>query len=267
MTRLAAIILICAIAAAAMAQTALGPGKEVRLDAGKTTGEILVYVPSDYNDDCNWPVIFYYHGQGGRLSTQWLQTATGGKGFVIVSLEFVSTTSGNWNPIKYRVYIEQEIKNLAYVRHYLQGQLKIDPKMTVLAGLSRGGWLVANIFLIRPQLAAAAVITCAGYSDWLPENGSSLAGKYVYIGAGETDQNLKPAKKAKIYFENRRADVMFEIYGGLGHEIDPNAPKMKKWFSDLQIKLTQPKPKIRPIRKELSADFNSCKGQSGKGSG
>jgi len=250
-SKLPFVLLILAIASAALAEPnaaapAFEPGKEVRLNIGKTVGEILVYVPSDYNDDCNWPAIFYYHGKGGSLSTGWLQIATGGKGFVIVSMEFAPTTSERMNPTQYRAYVEREIKNLAFTRHFLQGRLKIDPKMTVLAGVSRGGWLVADIFSIRPQLAAAAVITCAGFHNWLPQEALPLTKKYVYIGAGQTDQNLEPAKKAKRYFENRGADVTFEIYLGLGHSINPNAPKMQKWFLDLRSILTQPKTNRPP---------------------
>lgn len=215
------------------------PGKEVRLNIGKPMGEILVYVPSDYNDDCNWPAIFYYHGQGGQLSTQWLQTATGGKGFVIVSMDFVPTITEKLKPPQYRAYLQQEIKNIAYARHRLQERLKIDPKMTILAGASRGGWLVADIFSIRPQLAAATTILCAGYHPWLSEGNLSFAGKYVYIGDGETDLNLEPAKKAKRYFETRDAEVTFEVYSGLGHQIKPDAPKLMKWFSDLRTELNQ----------------------------
>ncbi|MCX5632299.1 MAG: hypothetical protein NTW93_01265 [Phycisphaerae bacterium] len=130
MTKEAITILILAIASAALAEPNAAnpifePGKEVRLNAGKGAGEILVYVPSDYNDDCNWPAIFYYHGKGGQLSTQWLQIATGGKGFIIVSLEFVESPSEMMNKVQYRVYIEKEMKNFAYVRHFLQGQSPI----------------------------------------------------------------------------------------------------------------------------------------------
>ncbi|MGA2914773.1 MAG: hypothetical protein ABSE89_01970 [Sedimentisphaerales bacterium] len=236
-SKLPFVLLILAIVSAATAQTTFEPGKETRLDAGKSAGEILVYVPGDYNDDCNWPAIYYYHGKGGQLSTQWLQIATGGKGYIIVSLEFVPTASEQLNQVQYRAYIAQEIKNFGYVRHFLQGKLKTDFKKTVLAGLSRGGWLVADLFSVRPQLAAAAVITAAGYHNWLPENASPMTGKYVYIGAGEKDQNLEPAKKAARYFANRSANVMLEIYPGLGHQIDPNAPKLQKWFSDLRSNL------------------------------
>jgi len=211
------------------------PGKEIRLNVGKAVGEILVYVPTDYNDDCNWPAIFYYHGAGEPLSTQRFQISTQGRGFVVVSMEFAPTTDKQKTLTQYLAYVELEIKNLAFVRHYLQKRLKINNKMTVLAGVSRGGWLASDIFALRPQLGAAAVIMCAGYSGWASENiSSSLAGKYVYIGTGETDQNRPAAKKAANYFESCNADVTFDVYAGLGHNVDPNSPKLKKWFSDLR---------------------------------
>lgn len=251
MTRLAVIIWIAAVASAAPAEPntaipAFEPGKEVRLNVGKMVGEILVYVPSDYNDDCNGPAIFYYHGQGGALSTQRLQTATGGKGFVIVSMEFAPTIAEQMTPAQYSAYLEQEIKNIAFVRHWLQGRLKIDPKMTILAGVSRGGWLVADIFNFRPRLAAAAVIMCAGHHNRRSEDTLSFAGKYVYIGTGETDQNRTAARKAATYFENRDADVTFEVYSGLGHEINPRSAKLKNWFSDLRGKLNRLATEIQP---------------------
>ena len=251
MTRLAVIILIAAAASAASAgpktvTPAFEAGKEVRVNIGKPAGEILIFVPSDYNDDCNWPVIFYYHGQGGELSTQWLQTATEGKGFIVVSMEFAPTTEEQMKPGQYEAYLERETKNLGAVRHWLQGQLKVDAKKTILAGVSRGGWIVADIFHTRPRLGAAAVIMCAGYHNWLPEDSLSLADKYVYVGTGEKDLNLTPAKRTARYFVNRKAEVTFEVYGGLGHEINPNAPKLLKWFSDLRSNLNRPAAEMKP---------------------
>jgi len=118
-----------------------------------------------------------------------------------------------------------------------------------LAGISRGGWLVADLFTVRPQLAAAVVITAAGYHNWLANNTPvSLTGKYVYIGAGETDQNRWAAESAARFFNSRNVDVMLELYPGLGHQIDPNAPKLKRWLSELPGKLNQPKIKRHRTR-------------------
>ena len=248
--RLPVIVLIATVATLARAEPnavspAFEPGEEVRLKFDKESIECIVYVPTDYNDNYNWPVLFFYHGKGAPLSANRIKIATQGKNFVVVCMEFAPTTAETMNPTQYRLYLQREIKNLAFVRHWLQDKLKIDPKMTVLSGSSRGGWLAADIFNFRPQLAAATVIICAGYQEWLIKEDRSFAGKYVYIGAGETDQNLEAAKKAKRYFVNRKADVTFEVYAGLGHEMNPNSVKLQNWFSDLRSKLNHPVTKMQ----------------------
>jgi predicted esterase len=115
-----------------------------------------------------------------------------------------------------------------------------------LSGSSRGGWLAADIFNFRPQLAAATVIICAGYQEWLIKEDQSFAGKYVYIGAGETDENLGAAKRAIKYFANHEAEVAFEVYAGWGHKMKPDSQKLQNWFSDLRGKLNQSPTEIQP---------------------
>ena len=248
--KLPVIILIAAFASAVWAEPnsaipVFEPGKEAPLKFDKEAIECIVYVPTDYNDNYNWPVLFFYHGKGAKLSAERIKIATQGKNFVIVCMEFAPTTAETMNPGQYRLYLQREIKNLAFVRHWLQDKLKIDPKMTVLSGSSRGGWLAADIFNFRPQLAAATVIICAGYQEWLIKEDRSFAGKYVYIGAGETDQNLGAAKKAIKYFANREAEVTFEVYAGWGHRMKPDSEKLQKWFSDLRSKLNRPAAKMQ----------------------
>jgi dienelactone hydrolase len=244
MTRLLVIILIATVASTVLAEPntvnpSFAPGKEALLqfDTQAINCKCIVYVPVDYNDDCNWPVLFFYHGKGAPLSAEQIKIATQGKNFVIVCMEFAPTTAETMNPGQYRLYLQREIKNLAFVRHYLQTWLKIDPKMTVLSGFSRGGGLAADILNFRPLIAAAMVDIGAGYQEWLMKDAPSLVGKYVYIGAGETDENLLAAKKAIKYFANQGAEVTYEIYLGVGHKFKADSPKLQNWLSDLRKKL------------------------------
>ena len=249
--RLLPILLIAAIATICRAEPntaspVFEPGKEVRLDFDKEAVQCIVYVPTDYNDNYNWPVLFFYHGKGAPLSAEQIKIATQGKNFVVVCMEFAPTTAETMNPGQYRLYLQREIKNLAFVRHWLQDKLRIDPKMTVLSGSSRGGWLAADIFNYRPMLAAATVIICAGYQEWLIKEDRSFAGKYVYIGAGETDQNLLAAKKAIKYFANHEAEVTYEVYAGLGHKFKADSPKLQNWLCELRDKLNQSAAVMKP---------------------
>lgn len=230
----------------------LVPGKEAKLTS--PAGDILVFVPTDYNESCDWPIIFYYHGQGEKLSTDRLQTATGGKGFVIVSMEFATMPAEHLTVAQYKTYVEQEMKNLGAVRHMLQGKLKINPKMTVLAGVSRGGWLVSSIIDYRPQIASAALITCAGIKTGILETIFTLKDKAIFIGAGENDQNLSAAKKAAIYFTNRGAKVEFECWKGLGHEVNPNSQVMQDWLIKVRTKLIANAKRTAANREAKKAD-------------
>jgi len=225
---------------------AVKPGTEVRLKIDADPNEILVYIPTDYNDTSAWPVIFYYHGQGENLSTQRFQTATQGKSFIVVSMEFAPVPQGAMTQTQYLAYLRHELKNIAHAITALQGQLNIDTKAFVLAGVSRGGWLASDLFITRPGPWAAVAIMCAGYRGIPVRDRELPAGKFVYIGAGETDQNLSAAKKATVYFESHGADVVFDKYPGLGHAVDPDSPKLKEWFSVLREK-SKPSP---PVKKD-----------------
>jgi predicted esterase len=81
-----------------------------------------------------------------------------------------------------------------------------------------------------PKVWARAVILAAGRSQnaHLIAAGSgrmALRGKPIYIGAGEKDINLAPAKKAAAYYERMGAKVTFEEYKGVEHAFDPTKPK------------------------------------------
>jgi len=61
------------------------PGREVRIDVNdKDVGGdyFVVYVPSDYTDEHDWPAIFFFNGAGGGPSTQLFKSITEGKGFI-----------------------------------------------------------------------------------------------------------------------------------------------------------------------------------------
>jgi hypothetical protein len=212
------------------------PGKEVRVtDGGRDIGSgcFMVYVPTDYNDSRNWPVIFYYHGAGETLSTQRFQTATGSKGFIIVAMEFVPPQYETMTQSQYLIHLKREQRSLEAARLYVSNRLKIDHEMMILAGVSKGGWLVGNMVDLNASPWAAVAIFCAGRQCVIPlSEGSVVRNKNIYIGTGQSDQNLKAAKQAADDYRRRHAIVTLDIYPGLGHAVDPNSPALRKWFID-----------------------------------
>ncbi|MBN1391220.1 MAG: prolyl oligopeptidase family serine peptidase [Sedimentisphaerales bacterium] len=215
------------------------PGKEVRVDAdGKRVGidHFMVYVPSDYNDKQNWPVIFFYPGQGGRPMTWPFRQITQGRGFIVVGMGYVTNDEGPMNEAQYIDYMKRQRRSLLEVKRYLSEHLKIDENRLFVSGCSKGGWHTAALLESGPKIWAGAVIFAAGRTravNLLTSNTAkqALRGKPIYIGAGETDANLSAAKKAVTYYEKIGVKVTFEEYKGQGHICSPpNPEKLYNWL-------------------------------------
>ena len=105
------------------------PGQEFRADVNSRIVGIdhfMVYVPSDYNDKRNWPVIFFYHGMHGQPMTQPFKEITQGRGFIIVGMGYVPGGEGPMNQGQYVNYIKRLRKSVLKVKRYLSKHLKID---------------------------------------------------------------------------------------------------------------------------------------------
>jgi len=210
------------------------PGEEVRIDindSGFGGGHFLVYVPSDYNDKHDWPVIFYYHGAGTKPSTRLFRTNTAGKGFIIIGMENVQRTEGKMTREQYIDYLNRELASILAVKAYVYKNLKVDEKRLFITGKSMGGWLVSAIAESSAKTWAGIAIFCAGRSSIaLPGSRTAMRGKPVYIGTGENDQNRPAAQKAAAYYRQLEAKVTFEVYKGLGHKADDKSETLHNWL-------------------------------------
>ena len=227
----------------------LNPGNEVLIQAeceGIAESHFMLYLPADFNDSADWPSIFFYRGQGESLSTGFFQQITQSRGFVIAAMEYVPIENKEMTRDQYLDYLKAELKNTAVVRRYIEKGLhiKLDPKRTFLAGISKGGWLVSELFESRPGMWSGAIIIAAGRREIA---GSAVNDRFknkrIYIGAGEKDPNLKAAQKARDFYQQAGADVTFEEYEGLGHAADPNSAPLRKWlFSNTATAETEKSP-------------------------
>ncbi len=204
------------------------PGEEVRVDVNnKYIGgdHFLVYVPTDYTDEHNWPAIFVYHGMGGQPTTWPFRQITNGKGFIIVGMEYLHRGKAKLTKGEYINYFKRERKSVLEVKRYVCERLKIDEERLFVTGTSKGGWHTSSIFESSTKVWAGAVIIAAGRSRNARLLSSSagrkaLRGKPIYIGAGEKDINLPWAKKAATYYKSLGAEVTFEECEGEGHGFD-----------------------------------------------
>jgi predicted peptidase len=209
------------------------PGEEVRVDANnKFIGgdHFMVYVPSDYTDKQDWPVIFFYHGMGGQPMTWPFKQITGGKGFIVIGMGYVPGSESPMTESQYINYIKRERRSVLEVKRYISERLRIDEKRLFITGSSKGGWHASAMLESGAKVWAGAVILAAGRTPnarlfATDVDRMTLRGKPIYIGAGEKDTNLASAKKAVAYYEKLGAKVTFEEYKGAEHAFDPSKPK------------------------------------------
>lgn len=215
------------------------PGEEVRIDANnKFIGgdHFIVYVPADYTNEQDWPVIFFYHGMNGQPTTWPFKQITGGNGFIVIGMGYVPSGEGPMTEGQYVNYIKRERRSVLEVKRYVSGHLRIDEKRLFVTGFSMGGWHAAAMLESSPKVWAGAVILAAGRRQdagliTTDSGRGALRGKPIYIGVGEKDTNLAPAKKAAAYYEKLGAKVTFEEFKGAEHSFDPSGSEvLRNWL-------------------------------------
>jgi len=215
------------------------PGQEVKIEVDNARiggGHFVVYVPSDYTEEKAWPVIFVYHGMNGTPTTWPFKQATKGKGFIVVGMGYVASEKGPMSKGQYINYFKKERRSVLAVKRYVSKYLRVDNDCLFVTGYSKGGWHTAAMLAVSGKVWAGGVIFAAGRSrnaDALAteEGKKALRGKAIYIGAGETDPNLEPAKKAAAYYERLGAKVTFEMFKGEGHSFDPSGSEiLQEWL-------------------------------------
>lgn len=201
------------------------PGEEVRVEVDdERIGDdhFMVYVPSDYNDEHDCPVIFCYHGQSGQPTTWPMRQAVRGKGFIVIGMGYLPAKK-KMTKREYIGLIKREKRSVLEVKKYVGEHLKIDEKRLFVSGFSKGGWHSAKMVEASPRGWAGAVIFAAGRRGIVqPASKKAFRGKPIYIGAGENDVNMKAAKRAAAYYRRLGAEVTFEEFKGAGHGFDPS---------------------------------------------
>jgi predicted esterase len=212
------------------------PGQEVRIDVNdKDIGGnyFVVYVPSDYTDEHDWPAIFFFNGVGGGPSTQLFKSITEGKGFIIIGIEYVKTGTGRMTKGQYINNLKHELKSISKILKRASEYFRIDKKRLFLTGFSRGGWHTSALIEHSAKPWAGAAIIAAGRNQFSPppvDGENLLRGKPIYIGAGEKDENMRAAKKAREFYRRRGADVTFVEYKGIGHMFKADSKILHNWL-------------------------------------
>lgn len=228
-----ALLLVMACALNAAALPPLLPGKEVLASFPMMENPAIIRLPDDYSADRNWPVVFHFHGTGGRPTLSIPLAYTDGKSFVLVGMEYATKNLPPNTPD----YLEREWANLTAVRKELAAAARIDTARVYVGGFSQGGWFASEFMEVHGHELAGAYILGAGKR---PKNKRPVkpfgGSRPVYLGAGQLDLNYPFTVGGIKHFANLGGQVTFEDYLGLPHQMPmggsggPLAPGMWQWF-------------------------------------
>ena len=224
----------CGVAGAAQApdEPDLRPGVETRVEAPRSGGHFIVYVPTDYAPTRRWPVIFCYHGQNGQPTAQPFKRVLGGKGFVIVGMAYLKRGVQRMTIAQMKEYMGQEAASFERAAAWVEQRLKVDKAMYFCGGFSKGGWTTSGLAEATPRTWCGVAILGAArqYFETPMDKPSALRGKPIYIGCGTKDPNFPHAEKSARFYRQHGANVIFEPYDGLGHAMGWDTEALPNWL-------------------------------------
>ena len=206
----------CATAKMDAPLPAVEPGVDTKIPYPGYLGYMQVYLPENYDEDEDWPVIIYYHGYKSRPNTAIFRAVTGGEDFIIVGVnyakrEFYQRLADN--------QVNHELWHFNQIIESLDRTYSIDKKRLFLSGYSQGGYTTALLgeFLL-PQVKGLIILGAGRKNDFAPSDIAGLANKPIFIGAGDKDvpHGVRARQAAKSYLD-WQADVTLELWYNMDH--------------------------------------------------
>ena len=228
----ATLFAVMAWGGAAREEPELRPGTETRIEAPRSGGHFIIYVPADYTPDRRWPAIFCYHGLNGKPTTSPFKQVLKGRGFIIVGMEYLVRGMQRLTLQDMEAYMGREVSSFQRVAAYVERRLKVDKSMYFCGGFSKGGWTAGGMGEATPKAWCGLVILGAArqYLDQSVGNPRALRGMPIFIGCGTQDGNFQVAKQAVPFYRKHGAKVTHEWWDGLGHEMKWDTQALPAWL-------------------------------------
>lgn len=188
-----------------------------------------VRLPSDYNTDQQYPVIFALHGMGSDEQDMLRLMEPLQSDFIIVAVRGTLVQGSGYayfqiksigNPI--RELFDASVQGLQQLIGDLSSEYAIDPARRYIAGFSQGAIMAMTLSLIMGN-AIKGIVAMSGYipqfvKDEYPiEPGTSLS---VFISHGDQDHMfpLQLGEDNANYFRKHTRSVTYVPYSG-GHHV------------------------------------------------
>lgn len=178
----------------------------------------------------NLPVVFYFHGTGGRPNVDLVKHYSDGAPCVLVGMNYISSgllqAQGDM--------ISQEIAHFQKVRAAVARKYRHDSQRVYVTGFSKGGWIAAFIAEKDASIAGAAVLGAGAVAkmpllDALPKPNSQ-----IYIGIGAEDANYINSVRLVDRLSGLNMNVVLDVWDETGHAMPRargGAIGLRQWFA------------------------------------
>ena len=200
--------------------------KRLELGFPQLSERVQVVLPENYSPDRKWPAVFYYHGTGGKPTTELIQAHTRNQDWIVVGMTY--TQEGNLPATA--EYIEKEFRIFTSTRRHLATKWNLDLQRCHVAGFSKGGWMAGFLLQHDPSLAGG-IILGAGHQFLIRKPVRFRRSKLLFVGVGRMDANYPFALRALVHYRSLGARTTMETWHGLGHRFpDSGSPALSQWL-------------------------------------
>lgn len=191
--------------------TSLSPGRnEVQVEHDGRSRRLVVTVPKTYDRQELYPVLFCFHGAGGKAdgqSVRWSPHADQ-RGLIVISAEAVQPLA-KWN-FKDRFHAEahDDVGLVSKVIEVLVANQVVDPKAVYATGHSSGGLFCYRLAKELDLFAALSPMSCGmvkGAHD--PGEGTQAVSIMQVIGDQDKSFNGSTNPKVTMYSASKRIEV------------------------------------------------------------
>ncbi|MBP83300.1 MAG: hypothetical protein CMO61_05570 [Verrucomicrobiales bacterium] len=197
--------------ALAMELTSLSPGRnEVEVRHDGQSRRLIITTPKNYGRKDPYPVLFCFHGAGGKAegqSQRWSHHADK-RGLVVISAEALQPLA-KWNfKDKFHVEDYDDVGFVAKVVAVLIAKKIADPKAIYATGHSSGGLFCYRLAKETALFAALAPMSCGmvkGAHD--PDEKTQAVSIMQVIGDQDKSFNGSSNPKVTMYSASERIDI------------------------------------------------------------
>jgi len=199
------------------------PGTQI---IDKKHKEFLVYVPSNYSPEQEWPAIFWLHGVNWYPTIANVQMMTGGRDYILVGVAYYLRGEKGFG------YYHKDLANLKVAIEFLGEHLKLDKELLFVGGFSEGAFCAHRMMCLAPELWDGALLFGAGANEMaaIGRKASAIRGKNVLLCCGTEDHRLPYVETGYAYYKGFGANATFVKVPGVDHRCVTDSKEVREWL-------------------------------------